>query len=87
MINDLVIGGGGGGWQEPFYPEINTEPYITATIPSYSNYMSQTVNQNIIDSSSRTMTMGWSFLDSLGLTAFIIPLVLLGILWRASGGD
>lgn len=87
LINDLVIGGGGGGWQEPFYPEINTEPYITATIPNYSNLVSQTVDQNVIDSSGRVVSMGWGFLDTLGLTAFLIPLVFLGLLWRSSGGD
>lgn len=87
LIDDLVIKGGSGGWEEPSYPEINTEPYITGTIPNYSNYMAQTVDANVINSSGKALSMGWGFLDSLGLISLMIPLVIVGLLWRASGGE
>lgn len=79
--------GGGGGWQEPFYPEINTEPVITATVPYYQVYVSETVPSNIISSSEKVVSMGWGFLGSLGLTALIVPLVIAALLWKVSGGD
>lgn len=85
FINSITIQAP--GWNEPYYPEINTEPYITGTIPSYSNYMAQTVDANVINSSGKALSMGWGFLDSLGLISLMIPLVIVGLLWRASGGE
>lgn len=86
LIEDQT-GGGGSVWIPPEYPEIDTQAVITATIPDYQVYVTQTVAENVITSSGRVLNMGWSFMDTLGLISIAVPLAVLAIFWRITGGD
>lgn len=77
----------GSGWTPPEYPEIDTQPIVTATVPNYQVYATQTVPSNFITKSGKFVSIGWSFLDTLGLVALIIPLAMVALFWRITGGD
>lgn len=64
-------------------PDIN----VTGFVPDYSNYTSETIPVDVISNSKAVVDIGWNLFDSLGLIPFIIPLVLLAILWKLTGGD
>ena len=79
-------GGGGGSWEPPTYPSVNTSTYIPASVPSYETYVMQTVPDGVLSSARTYMSLGWDLFDGLGLVALVIPLALLGILWKFTGG-
>lgn len=79
-------GGGGSSWEPPFYPAVNTSTYIPATVPNYETYAVQTVPDGVLSSARSYMSLGWDLFDGLGLVALVIPLAILGILWKFTGG-
>ena len=77
--------GGGGSWDPPDYPAVNTSVYIPAVVPSYSTYAAVTAPANVLANSKNVLQNGWTFLDVLGLLPLIIPLTIVAILWRFTG--
>lgn len=86
---DLIVedDSGGGSWSPPDYPAVNTSVYIPANIPTYSTYAAQTMPASYIDGAGDWLFAGYDIFDSLGLLVVIIPLVILGLFWRFTGGD
>lgn len=90
IVNSLVpsSGGSSGGWVPPEYPPVNTSTYFPATVPDYSSYMAVTVGTDVIDSVNDYVSTGYDLLDTMGVAAFLIPLIIFGLLWWAIvGGD
>lgn len=85
IVNGLVPSGG--GWQPPTYPAVSTSVYIPATVPNYQTYALQTIPDNYIEGAGDWLIFGYDLFDSLGLLVFVIPLVILGLFWRFTGGD
>lgn len=75
------------GWEPPSYPAVNTSVYIPADVPSYETYAVQTVPSSILTQSGSWLHLSYDFFDDLGLIVYIIPLVILGLFWRFTGGD
>lgn len=75
------------GWEPPSYPAVNTSTYIPASVPSYETYALQTIPDEYIEGTGDWFFFGYDLLDSLGLLVFVIPLVILGLFWRFTGGD
>lgn len=75
------------GWEPPSYPAVNTSTYIPASVPSYETYALQTIPDEYIEGSGDWFFFGYDLIDSLGLLVFVIPLVILGLFWRFTGGD
>ena len=76
----------GGGWEPPSYPAVNTSVYIPAQTPIYSTYAAATVPSGVISSAGTFMHMGYDIFEDLGLLVIIIPLAILAILWKFTGG-
>lgn len=74
-------------WVPPRYPAVNTTVYIPATVPSYETYAVQTVPSGLISQSGTWLRMSYDIFDDLGLVVIVIPLVILGLFWRFTGGD
>ena len=89
IYNEDDSGGGGSGggcnWETPYYAPVNTSVYIPAVVPSYSTYAAVTAPANVLANSKNVLQNGWTFLDVLGLLPLIIPLTIVGILWRFTG--
>lgn len=75
------------GWEPPSYPAVNTSTYIPASVPSYETYALQTIPDEYIEGTGDWFFFGYDLIDSLGLLVFFIPLVILGLFWRFTGGD
>lgn len=75
------------GWEPPSYPAVNTSTYIPASVPSYETYALQTIPDEYIEGTGDWFFFGYDLIDSLGLLVFVIPLVILGLFWRFTGGD
>lgn len=60
---------------------------ITGFVPDYSNYTSQTLPAGPVSNAKAVAGIGWNLFDNLGLIPVIIPLVILGLLWKLTGGD
>lgn len=90
---DLIVpeepssGGDGCNWETPYYPALNTSVYIPANVPTYQTYAAQTMPSSYIEGTGDWFYFGYGLFDELGLTVFIIPLVILGLFWRFTGGD
>lgn len=76
----------GGGWEPPSYPAVNTSVYIPAQTPTYSTYAAATVPAGVISSAGTIMHMGYDIFEDLGLLVIVIPLAILAILWKFTGG-
>lgn len=89
-LPDLPDSGGGGSgsvWVPPEYEPVNTSVYIPAVVPSYSTYAAVTVPSSVIVGSRNFFQTGWIFLDDLGLVVIIIPVAIVALLWKFTGGD
>lgn len=96
LVNDFVIDlidenfpslpDGGGGWEPPSYPAVNTSVYITPDVPSYETYAAQTVPAGVLSSAHTLVQTGWDLFDDLGLLVVVIPLAIFGLLWKFTGG-
>ena len=80
-------GSGGGSWEAPTYPAVNTSVYIPAEIPTYSTYAAVTIPSTYIEGTGDWFYFGYNLFDDLGLLVFVIPLAILSIFWRFTGGD
>lgn len=60
---------------------------VTGFVPDYSAYTSQTLPVGAVSNAKAVGDIGWNLFDSLGLIPIIIPLVLLALLWKLTGGD
>lgn len=74
------------GWEPPSYPAVNTSVYIPAQTPTYSTYAAATVPSGVISSAGTIMHMGYDIFEDLGLLVIVIPLAILAILWKFTGG-
>ena len=74
-------------WDPPKYPALNTSVYIPANVPTYQTYAAQTIPASYIEGTGDWFYFGYGLFDDLGLTVFVIPLVILGLFWRFTGGD
>ena len=79
--------GGGQVWDPPKYPAVNTSVYIPAEIPTYSTYAAVTIPSTYIEGTGDWFYFGYNLFDDLGLLVFVIPLAILSIFWRFTGGD
>lgn len=90
-VPDDPGGGGGGGsivtWVPPQYDPVNTSVYIPAVVPSYSTYVAATAPAQVLTGGKNVFSMGYGILDTLGIWSLIIPLAIVGIFWRFTGGD
>lgn len=77
------LGGSGSDGSSPDLPDFE----ITGFVPDYSNYTSQTLPAGAVSNAKAVADIGWNLFDNLGLIPFIIPLVILGLLWKLTGGD
>lgn len=77
----------GDGWQPPSYPAVNTSVYIPAEVPTYQTYALQTIPDSYISGTGDWFYFAYDLFDGLGLLVFIVPLVILGLFWRFTGGD
>ena len=87
---DLIQDNQGGDlsvWEPPSYPAVNTSTYIPASVPNYETYALQTIPDEYIEGTGDWFFFGYDLIDSLGLLVFVIPLVILGLFWRFTGGD
>ena len=87
---DLIEENQGGDlsvWEPPSYPAVNTSTYIPASVPNYETYALQTIPDEYIEGTGDWFFFGYDLIDSLGLLVFVIPLVILGLFWRFTGGD
>lgn len=73
-------------WVPPTYPAVNTSVYIPAQTPTYSTYAAVTVPSGVISSAGTFMHMGYDIFEDLGLLVIVIPLAILAILWKFTGG-
>lgn len=80
------VPGGGSSWEPPSYPAVNTSIYIPADVPNYETYAIQTVPDGVLSSARTYMSLSWDLFDGLGLVALVIPLAILGLLWKFTGG-
>ena len=80
-------GGDGCNWVTPTFPALNTSVYIPANVPTYQTYAAQTMPSSYIEGTGDWFYFGYGLFDELGLTVFVIPLVILGLFWRFTGGD
>ena len=87
FISSITINTGGGGWEEPSYPPVNTSTYIPATVPDYSTLYQVTVDQDILDGAKLVTQTGIDLVSGMGLLTFVIPLIIFALLWRFTGGD
>lgn len=71
-----------GGWEPPSYPAVNTSAFIPAEYPTIPTETMPPAYGQAIGS---TLQHGWDFFDGIGLLAFIIPMVVLLLLWRFTG--
>ena len=71
-----------GGWEPPSYPAVNTQPIITAQIPTYSLSTIPPAMGQVI---SESLGTGWDMFDSLGILAILVPCVLIIVFWRFTG--
>ena len=74
-------------WDPPKYPALNTSVYIPANVPTYQTYAAQTMPSSYVEATGDWFYFGYGLFDDLGLTVFVIPLVILGLFWRFTGGD
>lgn len=77
------LGGSGSDGSTPDLPDFE----ITGFVPDYSNYTSQTLPAGAVSNAKAVADIGWNLFDNLGLIPVIIPLVILGLLWKLTGGD
>lgn len=75
------------GWEPPSYPAVNTSVYIPADVPSYSTYSVQTMPDSVLDDTKNVFSLSWGVFDGLGLIPILIPLVILALFWRFTGGE
>lgn len=85
LVNNRVVSSG--VWVPPSYPAVNTSIYIPADVPSYSTYAAATIPATYIDGAGDWLFFGYDLFDSLGLLIFVVPLVILALFWRFTGGD
>lgn len=81
FINKLIINGGG-SWEPPSYPAVNTQPIITAQIPTYNLSTIPPAMGQVI---SQSLGNGWDMFDSLGILSILVPCVLIIVFWRFTG--
>lgn len=90
-LPDLPDSGGGGGsgsvWVPPEYEPVNTSVYIPAVVPSYSTYVAATAPAHVLTGGKNVFSMGYGVLDTLGIWSLVVPLAIVGIFWRFTGGD
>lgn len=75
------------GWEPPSYPAVNTSVYIPADVPSYSTYAVQTMPDSVLTDTKNVFSLSWGVFDGLGLIPLFIPLVILALFWRFTGGE
>lgn len=75
------------GWEPPSYPAVNTSVYIPADVPSYSTYAVQTMPDSVLNDTKNVFSLSWGVFDGLGLIPLFIPLVILALFWRFTGGE
>lgn len=80
-------GGGSGGdvvpWDPPEYPPVNTQPFIPAVYPTLST--TYTYPTGYLEGMGKMLDNGWDMADTLGLTAVLVPSVIILLLWRFTG--
>ena len=69
-------------WDAPQYPAVNTSAFIPATYPTYSTV---TIPQDMAQDMGKILTSGWDIFDSLGLLSFVVPIIIMLLLWRFTG--
>lgn len=86
FISSITINGGG-SWEPPSYPAVNTSTYIPATVPDYQELYTVTVDPEIIDGVKNMAQTGIDICFASGILGLVIPLVIFGLLWKFTGGD
>ena len=69
-------------WDAPQYPAVNTSAFIPATYPTYSTV---TIPQDMAQNMGKILTSGWDIFDSLGVLSFVVPIIIMLLLWRFTG--
>lgn len=70
------------GWEPPSYPAVNTSAYIPATYPTIPT---NTLPSGYGEGVGEVLTNGWDMADSLGITAILVPIIIMLLLWRFTG--
>lgn len=70
------------GWEPPSYPAIDTTPLFPATYPTVPT---GTLPPSFGQGLGETLSNGWTLYDSLGLTAILVPIIIMLLLWRLTG--
>lgn len=70
------------GWEPPSYPAVNTSAYIPATYPTIPT---NTLPSGYGEGVGEVLTNGWDIADSLGITAILVPIIIMLLLWRFTG--
>ena len=70
------------GWEPPSYPAVNTSAFIPATYPTFEV---STIPPDYGEVLGESLTNGWDMADGLGLTAILVPFIILILLWRFTG--
>lgn len=86
FISSITINGGG-SWEPPSYPAVNTSTYIPATVPDYQELYTVTVDPEIINGVKNMAQSGIDICFASGILGLVIPLVIFGLLWKFTGGD
>ena len=80
-------GGSGGGtvspWEPPEYPPVNTQPFIPAAYPELST--TYTFPAGYLEGTGRMLNDGWNMADTIGVTAILVPSIIILLLWRFTG--
>lgn len=82
FIDSLVVYPPSSGWEPPSYPAVNTSAFIPATYPTYSTV---TIPQDLAQNMGKILTSGWDIFDSLGVLSFVVPIIIMLLLWRFTG--
>lgn len=70
------------GWTPPSYPPVNTSAFIPAQYPTVPT---GTIPPSYGGAMASTLNTGWDLFDSLGILAFICPLIFLLLIWKLTG--
>ena len=84
IVTTSVGGGGNCNWVTPSFPAYNTDLDIAVSVPTFAT---ATINSDIMYDVGELFSQTWNFAEILGISALILPLFVLGIIWRLTGGE